>query len=49
MLRRSSYDKEDEVVSWFWEFLAECSNEERKMIWNWTTGMKEMPCETSRL
>ena len=46
---RSSYDKEDEVVTWFWEHLSECSHEERKVIWNWTTGMKEMPSETSRM
>lgn len=34
---------------WFWEFISESSHEERKRVWNWTTGMKEMPSETTRM
>jgi hypothetical protein len=36
-------------VIWFWEFISESSHEERKRVWNWTTGMKEMPSETTRM
>ena len=46
---RSSYDRDDTVVMWFWEHLHECSHEERKVIWAWTTGMREMPSETTRM
>jgi hypothetical protein len=46
---RSSFDKEDDVVIWFWEYISESSHEERKRVWNWTTGMKEMPSETTRM
>ncbi len=37
------------MVIWFWEFISESSHEERKRVWNWTTGMKEMPSETTRM
>jgi hypothetical protein len=49
LFRRSSYDASDYVVNWFWEHLEECSPAERKAIWSWTTGIKEMPSTASKM
>jgi len=48
-LCRSSFPREDDVVIWFWEHLRECSEDERRAIWSWTTGIKEMPSDTTRM
>jgi hypothetical protein len=43
----SVYDSHDQVTSWFWDIVCNCSQQLREAILQWSTGLRCLPLKSS--